>query len=391
MVSLLNVLTNFCLCSSSSIFSSRGRLASLRWASALVVTGKKLNRQRFTTLMRSSKVFAVEVPQNLLVVGDGDLSYSSLIAEDMSNNNTCLFATVLEDEETHNKVYKNSKNNAEHISSFPLHHVQFGVDGTNLKKFFPETRFDGIEFNFPHWPGKTNAKRNRALVDGFLESASSVLKPEGRIRISLCDSQGGLPAESLQEWRQSWMPSMYAAKHGLLLTQLESYQPNYGLSSHRGVDRPFFIGNHPQEYIFQFPNGDSVCNDLQLSCRHELRIMLHPDKLAQSAVSYDSIVNGNAVAELGQEFIPDGIRFEVPARHLLTPYELEGEHVPLAVFLLNYSGESKPLTREAADTIRDLIERSITERWGLDIAKGGRLVSRPFPYMLLPKLIKEYN
>ena len=326
-----------------------------------------------------------------LVLGDGDLSYSASIAEELAKSNTRMVATVLEEESVHNRVYERSTQNTKSIiSSSGQHEVKFGIDATRLLDFFPETKFDCIEFNFPHWRGKTNAKYNRELLDSFLGSASTVLKQEGEIRVALCDGQGGMPAESLSQWRQSWMPAMYAAQHGLLLRRMIPYSPKYGLSSHRGVDRPFHLGKLPQKYFFAFPNHQPIDEDLQISCRHELRVMLHPEKLENSSISYDSIVDGDAVFEIGKEFIPKGIRFEIPARNLLTPYELKGGHVPLAVFLLNYSGESMPLTRQAADDIRANIEAAIVEKWRLDIAKGGRLVSRPYPYHLLPTLIKEY-
>lgn len=329
---------------------------------------------------------------NWLVVGDGDLSYSSMLADELSrqSSNYRLVATVLEEEKVHNQVYERSENNAQSISSHSLHKVKFGIDGTELLSYFPTRRFDIIEFNFPHWKGKTNAKWNRELIDKFLKSASSVLKRSGEIRIAFCHGQGGLPADTLEDWKTSWLPAMYAAEHGLILSHFEPYQPTYGLSSHRGVDRPFFLGKNPQKYYFRFPNGDAVSEEVQLSCRHELRIMLHQEKLATCPVPFHEIVNGEAVFMLGQEFIPDGVRFEIPARHLLTPYEALDQHVPLAVFLLNYSGERIPLTRSDADQIRDVIEKEITRQWGLEIAKGGRLVSRPYPYPLLSSLIKEY-
>jgi hypothetical protein len=325
------------------------------------------------------------------VVGDGDLSYSATIAEDLAKSNTCLIATVLEEEGVHSRVYKNSQSNTESVFSHPPHQVKFGIDGTKLESFFPDTRFDVIEFNFPHWRGKTNARYNRELLDGFLKSASSVLRPDGEIRVALCDGQGGMPGETLADWRQTWMAPMYAAEHGLMLRRLEPYDPDYGLSSHRGVDRPFWIGESPQRYVFTFPSDEPIDSDLQISCRHELRVMLHPDKLEKSALSFDDIVHGDAVYQLGQTFIPEGITFEVPARVLLTPEELKGSHhVPLAVFCLNYTGERHPLSRRSADEIRANIEAAVIDKWELDIAKGGRLVSRPFPYKLLPQLMKEY-
>jgi hypothetical protein len=326
-----------------------------------------------------------------LVIGDGDLSYSSVIAEDLANSYTRLVATVLEEEEVHNRVYERSKGNAESISSHPSHEVKFGVDGTKLQSSFPNTLFDYIEFNFPHWRGKTNARYNRELLDGFLQSACSVLKPCGEIRVALCHGQGGMPVENLQEWRSSWMPAMYAAEHGLMLKRLEPYEPDYGLSSHRGADRAFFLGDAPQKFTFTFPDDECIDEDLQISCRHELRVMLHPDKLEQSPKSYDDIVHGDAVLELAQDIIPEGIRLEVPARDVLTPEECNSGHVTLAVFLMNYSGERNPLTRDSADEIRRNIEAAVVDRWQLDIAKGNRLVSRPYPSQLMPKLIKEYN
>ncbi len=41
--------------------------------------------------------------RNILVCGDGDLSYSAEIAPELDTLGIELYATVLEDEETHNK------------------------------------------------------------------------------------------------------------------------------------------------------------------------------------------------------------------------------------------------------------------------------------------------
>lgn len=330
--------------------------------------------------------------QTWLVVGDGDLSYSSVIAEDLAMTNTRLIATVLEAKEDHNRVYERSLGNTATIENFPSHEVMFGVDGTDLESTFPDTSFDCIDFNFPHWRGKTNARYNRRLLDGFLRSASAVLKRDGEIRIALCEGQGGMPCESLEEWRRSWMAAMYASEHGLMLRELQQpFFPNYGLSSKSGKDRPFFVGESPQRYIFTFPNGQPIDVDLQISCRHEFRIVLDPKRLESSPKSFDDIAYGNDVLELASEFIPDGIRFQIEARDVLPPLDWNGGHDSLAVFLFNYSGERIPLKRLEADKIRANIEAAVVERWNLDISKGGRLVSRPYPHFLLPKLIKQHK
>lgn len=331
--------------------------------------------------------------EHWLVVGDGDLSYSASIAPELTSLNVKLIASVLESQDEHHRVYERSVQNADTIASQSPHDVQFGIDATNLPSHFPDCLFDCIEFNFPHWRGKTNNRYNRQLVDNFLKSAAQVLKPDGEIRISLCEGQGGMPGTTIEDWRRSWMPAMYAAEHGLLLRRIQPYQPSYGLSSHRGLDRPFWIGDAPQKYIFTLPNGEPVEETAQLSCRHELRIVLHPDLIDESPVSRDDIVDGDAVYDIAKEFVPEGIRFELPARDLLTPQGTgtKSWHVPLAVFLLNYTGEQNPLTRSQADEIRSNIEAAIQERWKLEIAKAGRLVSKPYPYLLLPGLIREYS
>lgn len=328
--------------------------------------------------------------KNWLVVGDGDLSYSSGIAQKLAKSNVYLTASVLEEEEIHNIVYKRSLENSESISKHEGHELRFGIDATRLEEFFPARSFDCIEFNFPHWRGKTNHRYNRQLLSNFLQSASNVIKLDGEIRVALCDAQGGMPAKSIEEWRQSWMAAMYAGSSGLLLRKLESYTPNYDLSSHRGVDRPFWLGKSPQQYTFTLPNGDNIDKNLQVSCRHELRLWMD-EKMEQCPVSQADIVNG-ALRELAKQHIPTGIDFEIPAWELLTEEnKLKAGDPPLAVFLLTYSGASTPLSRETADAIRENIETAVSNQWNLDIAKRGRMVSKPYPSALLPSLLEEYT
>jgi len=434
---------------------------------------------------------------NWLVVGDGDLSYSASIAGDLARNNIRLFATVLEEEEVHDSVYQRSAQNKAAILSHPIvddgvaathqqhdandtandtandaanaiasdddenkndenenendqtqsdsrdplpfsqqqHRVLFGIDATQLAHHFSDTKFQTIEFNFPHWRGKTNAKRNRQLLDDFLGSASEVLDNRAaaaaasttttatststttngsKIIVSLCEGQGGFPASTAEEWKQSWLVPKYAAEHGLLLRDLQPYEPAYQQTSHRGKDRPWVKDGTDQRYVFGFPNNESIHPDLQISCRHELRIVLPRDfgtvgsslssSSSSSAVSRRDILEGDAVYELTRNFVPDGIRMEVAAREILEPYVMNGDATvnatanatananatgTLAIFLLNYSGEKMPLTRQAADAIRSGVEASVREDWGFVVAKAGRLVSLPYPTHLLPSLVRE--
>ena len=73
-------------------------------------------------------------------------------------------ASVVDARAVHSSsVYKNSRSNAASISSFPNSRVRFGVDATDLETMFSseDEKFDLIQFNFPHWGGKTNNRHNR--------------------------------------------------------------------------------------------------------------------------------------------------------------------------------------------------------------------------------------
>ena len=60
----------------------------------------------------------------------------------------------------------------------------------------------------------------RMLLNDFFNSSSQFLSDHGEIHIALCEGQGGSTAASLQEWKSTWTPSLFAAEHGLVLLQV---------------------------------------------------------------------------------------------------------------------------------------------------------------------------
>ena len=58
--------------------------------------------------------------------------------------------------------------------------------------------------------------------------------------------QGAAAATTLTGWKESWIIHSIAAEHRLLLQRLQRFEiGGYNLSSHRGVDRPFHVGDSP--------------------------------------------------------------------------------------------------------------------------------------------------
>jgi hypothetical protein len=344
-----------------------------------------------------------EEEETWLVVGDGDLSFSAGLARELASTRGTdgkaasgstsmrLIASVLENQDTHRKVYNNSNRHTGAILSCHANNrVSFGVDATQLSTHFPQEQFERIIFNFPHWRGKANNRYNRQLLDQFLQSAVTVLKKnDGEIHIALCQGQGGVEATTIEEWRRSWMVHMYAAQHGLLLRRVEPFQPAYDLSSRRGFDHSFSTGDAPLRYVFAHPDGQSIERNLRIAFRHELRIVLDPETLStvSSRFSEEELIHGSVVPELVQRVVPDGVYADVPLRYVVT--NRKHSNTPLLIFLVVYAGERHPLKRSQADTIRAALEKAATEKLGFDITKRDRLVSKPFPLHLLDTLIRK--
>lgn len=161
--------------------------------------------------------------KNLLVCGDGDLSFSASIAKTLADLNINLIATVLEEQTIHRDVYQRSIMNEEMILSYTGHEVKFGIDATKLEEYFSaynDRKFDRVQFNFPHWRGKANHRYNRQLIDAFFHSARKVLSSNGEIHMALCEGQGGSNAINLKQYRDSWTPALFASHHGLQLIDI---------------------------------------------------------------------------------------------------------------------------------------------------------------------------
>ena len=218
------------------------------------------------------------------------------------------------------------------------------------------------------------------------------MAPNGEIHVALCGGQGGCSATTLVEWKGSWTASLYGAEHGLLLADAFPFEAQYRLSSHRGVDRPFNLGKDPLMHVFVKPDGIvESAKDIQLCCRHELHVVIPDDEEGVSSIcSLDQIIAGDAIENIIQTIIPDGVRVEVPARKILEVHETHGKD-RIAVFLIVYCSERYPVTRTLADEWRAKAENEVGKVIPLRQNRVGRTVSHPFPYPALHPEIKYHT
>ncbi|XP_019621434.1 PREDICTED: ferredoxin-fold anticodon-binding domain-containing protein 1-like [Branchiostoma belcheri] len=179
-----------------------------------------------------------------LVLGDGNFSFSRALAQRMVNPDQ-LTATTLGREEDALRTHSDAGNNIQALQDKGAV-IIFGVDATDLNACLGlrGQTFDHVIFNFPHVGRKTPIKRNRELLRKVFTSCTELLSAEGKLYVTLCQGQGGTPADQPQRaWHNSWQAVAMAAEAGLILGEVvpfcaedwEVYMP----SGYRSRDKAF--------------------------------------------------------------------------------------------------------------------------------------------------------
>lgn len=129
---------------------------------------------------------AWDVPQegNILVVGDGDFSFSHALAH-RARAQAHVTATSLDQRKEVQDKYAKAQANLQALERNPLATVLHGVDATRLAQSLPgpRERYDTVLWNFPYPVRMKIAKGavGRGLIEAFFESVKDVLTPEGKM------------------------------------------------------------------------------------------------------------------------------------------------------------------------------------------------------------------
>ncbi|XP_008211400.1 mitochondrial ribosome-associated GTPase 2 isoform X2 [Nasonia vitripennis] len=174
----------------------------------------------------------------VLLVGEGNFSFAVTLVK--HNLNVRLIATCYEKD-----VNETGKKNIDILKSHGIH-VLVGVDATKFEehKILSSQSFDIVVFNFPHVGGKMRIEKNRELLRQFFISVKSVLHKDGKVLMSLCDGQGGTPADtSRRQWNDSWQVTEMAAHGSFVLLAIEPFDSSlfktYTVTGYRSLEKKF--------------------------------------------------------------------------------------------------------------------------------------------------------
>lgn len=330
--------------------------------------------------------------KNILICGDGDLSYGACLAEKLNKSrpDVKILATVLESELEHNQIFRDSERNIETIRKSG-HEVAFKVDATHLNDLFPHNYYHRIQWNFPHWKGKTNNKRNRHLMSEFFRSSCPLLADRGQIHLALLDHQGGMRAKSSSEWKRSWLTPQYAADHELLLTHHLDFTPFYNLSAYQFRDRPFCTGEDSRTksntYIYTKNGGKNIIvpKDIQMYSSFTLYLSL-PYSLPCSANfnvstanlwTVNEILDIHHIEKVVNSKVPYGIRPEVKLYRILRSPSVADDWT-VVEYNVALFGESIPINMSLANKLKMAIEDEI-QIMTQDTRRGGWPASNILP------------
>ncbi|XP_029924281.1 ferredoxin-fold anticodon-binding domain-containing protein 1 [Myripristis murdjan] len=190
----------------------------------------------------------MSAPRAILLVGEGNFSFSASVSQSSSEPESRITATCLQSEEEALR-HEGAAANIQIIKDSGGE-VLFGVDSTRLGECaaLRDSVFDRVVFNFPHCGRKSGVKKNRELLKNFFLSCVQVLAEDGEVHITLCNGQGGTPVDQpKREWHNSWQVVAMAAEAHLVLSIVQPFESekykSYKCTGYRSQDKGFHLEN----------------------------------------------------------------------------------------------------------------------------------------------------
>ena len=130
---------------------------------------------------------------NILIVGDGDLSYSVALAkENQAQGDAIITASSLDTKDDIEGKYSQGKINLEILNLDSNVRLKHGLDATEIGNIGHKRVWDSIVWNFPY-PANTRCasiKAGSTLLSNFFRNLVPVLKMEGTVYVTLYGRQG---------------------------------------------------------------------------------------------------------------------------------------------------------------------------------------------------------
>lgn len=191
----------------------------------------------------------------ILLVGEANFSFTLSLCSQYATGRQKITTSCFESRSRLEEMFGREaieSNLASLARMSSIKQIRFEVDATRLAEMFPKERFTRIYFMFPHVSGRSNLRKNRALMMEFFRSCREVLKSQSSssssVLVTLAGGQGGTSFErdvSKRGCKDSWTINQLAQQNGFVLTACDEFQPAafecYTSSGFRSQSKSFSV------------------------------------------------------------------------------------------------------------------------------------------------------